>query len=181
MERQNKDLKTRLASSEGFQKPSASLSQLESQNQLLQERLQAEEREKTVLQSTNRKLERKVKELSIQIEDERQHVNDQKDQLSLRVKALKRQVDEAEEEIERLDGLRKKAQRELEEQHEVNEQLQTRIKSLEKDSWRKASRSAAESALKHEGLSSDEEFDSVYDPSSIASLLTESNLQTSSC
>lgn len=41
---QNKDLKTRLASSEGFQKPSASLSQLESQNQLLQERLQAEER-----------------------------------------------------------------------------------------------------------------------------------------
>lgn len=101
-------------------------------------------------------------------------------QLSLRVKALKRQVDEAEEEIERLDGLRKKAQRELEEQHEVNEQLQARIKTLEKDSWRKASRSAAEST-QHEGLSSDEEYDSVYDPSSIASLLTESNLQTSSC
>ncbi|XP_034356978.1 cingulin isoform X2 [Arvicanthis niloticus] len=181
LERQNKDLKSRLASSEGFQKPSASLSQLESQNQLLQERLQAEEREKTVLQSTNRKLERRVKELSIQIDDERQHVNDQKDQLTLRVKALKRQVDEAEEEIERLDSLRKKAQRELEEQHEVNEQLQARIKSLEKDAWRKASRSAAESALKQEGLSSDEEFDSVYDPSSIASLLTESNLQTSSC
>ncbi|XP_027429943.1 cingulin isoform X2 [Zalophus californianus] len=180
LERQNKDLKSRLASLEGFQKPSASLSQLESQNWELQERLQAEEREKTVLQSTNRKLERKVKELSIQIDDERQHVNDQKDQLSLRVKALKRQVDEAEEEIERLDGLRKKAQRELEEQHEVNEQLQARIKTLEKDSWRKASRSAAEST-QHEGLSSDEEFDSVYDPSSIASLLTESNLQTSSC
>uniref|UniRef100_A0A8D1G3W2 Cingulin n=1 Tax=Sus scrofa TaxID=9823 RepID=A0A8D1G3W2_PIG len=181
LERQNKDLKSRLASSEGFQKPSASLSQLESLNRELQERLQAEEREKTVLQSTNRKLERRVKELSIQIDDERQHVNDQKDQLSLRVKALKRQGDEAEEEIERLDGLRKKAQRELEEQHEVNEQLQARIKALEKDSWRKASRSAAESTLQHEGLSSDEEFDSVYDPSSIASLLTESNLQTSSC
>ncbi|KAM9109570.1 cingulin isoform 1-T1 [Megaptera novaeangliae] len=181
LERQNKDLKSRLASSEGFQKPSASLSQLESQNRELQERLQAEEREKTVLQSTNRKLERRVKELSIQIDDERQHVNDQKDQLSLRVKALKRQVDEAEEEIERLDGLRKKAQREVEEQHEVNEQLQARIKVLEKDSWRKTSRSAAESTLQHEGLSSDEEFDSVYDPSSIASLLTESNLQTSSC
>lgn len=181
LERQNKDLKTRLASSEGFQKPSASFSQLESQYQLLQERLQAEEREKTVLQSTNRKLERRVKELSIQIDDERQHVNDQKDQLSLKVKALKRQVDEAEEEIERLDGLRKKAQRELEEQHEVNEQLQARIKALEKEAWRKASRSAAEAALKQEGLSSDEEFDSVYDPSSIASLLTESNLQTSSC
>lgn len=181
LERQNKDLKSRLASSEGFQKPSSSFSQLESQNRELQERLQAEEREKTVLQSTNRKLERRVKELSIQIDDERQHVNDQKDQLSLKVKALKRQVDEAEEEIERLDGLRKKAQRELEEQHEVNEQLQARVKAMEKDAWRKASRSAAESALQHEGLSSDEEFDRVYDPSSIASLLTESNLQTSSC
>uniref|UniRef100_A0A4X2LAH8 Cingulin n=1 Tax=Vombatus ursinus TaxID=29139 RepID=A0A4X2LAH8_VOMUR len=134
LERQNKDLKSRLASSEGFQKPSASLSQLESQNQELQDRLQTEEREKTLLQTTNRKLERRVKELSIQIDDERQHVNDQKDQLSLRVKALKRQVDEAEEEIERLDGLRKKAQRELEEQHEVNEQLQARVKALEKDS-----------------------------------------------
>lgn len=41
---QNKDLKSRLASSEGFQKPNTSLSQLESQNRELQERLQAEER-----------------------------------------------------------------------------------------------------------------------------------------
>lgn len=41
---QNKDLKSRLASSESFQKPNSSLSQLESQNRELQERLQAEER-----------------------------------------------------------------------------------------------------------------------------------------
>lgn len=41
---QNKDLKSRLANVEGFQKPSASLSQLESQNRELQERLQAEDR-----------------------------------------------------------------------------------------------------------------------------------------
>lgn len=31
--------------------------------------------------SSNRKLERKMKELSIQIDEERQHVNDQKDQV----------------------------------------------------------------------------------------------------
>ncbi|XP_028911765.1 cingulin [Ornithorhynchus anatinus] len=180
MERQNKDLKSRLASSEGLQKPSAGLSQLEAQIQQLQERLQAEEREKLTLQSSTRKLERRVKELTIQIEDERQHIHDQKDQLSLRVKALKRQVDEAEEEIERLDGLRKKAQREVEEQHEVNEQLQARIKTLEKEAWRKSALATTESSLKRDLLSSDEEFDN-YDPSSIASLLTESNLQTSSC
>lgn len=44
-------------------------------------------REKTVLQSTNRKLERRVKELSIQIDDERQHVNDQKDQVRMAARA----------------------------------------------------------------------------------------------
>lgn len=38
-------------------------------------------REKNVLLSSNRKLERKVKELTIQIDDERQHVSDQKDQV----------------------------------------------------------------------------------------------------
>ncbi|KAM6294120.1 cingulin [Aegotheles albertisi] len=181
LERQNKELKSRLASSEGLHKPSANVSQLEARLEELQEKLQAEEREKNVLVSSNRKLERKVKELTIQIDDERQHVSDQKDQLSLRVKALKRQVDEAEEEIERLEGARKKAQRELEEQHELNEQLQNRVKALEKEAWRKAARSAADSSLQDDQLSSDEEFDSAYGPSSIASLLNEPNLQTSSC
>ncbi|NWY61522.1 CING protein, partial [Chionis minor] len=181
LERQNKELKSRLASSEGLQKPSSNVSQLEARVEELQDRLQAEEREKSILLSSNRKLERKVKELTIQIDDERQHVSDQKDQLSLRVKALKRQVDEAEEEIERLEGARKKAQRELEEQHELNEQLQNRIKALEKEAWRKAARSAADSSLQDDQLSSDEEFDSAYGPSSIASLLNEANLQTSSC
>ncbi|XP_026543726.1 cingulin isoform X2 [Notechis scutatus] len=181
LERQNKDLKSRLTSNEGLQKSSANVSQLESRIQELQEKLLVEEREKTVLLSSNRKLERKMKEVSIQIDEERQHVNDQKDQLSLRVKALKRQVDEAEEEIERLEAARKKALRELEEQHETNEQLQSRVKALEKDLWRKAARSTAESSLRDDQLSSDEEFDSAYGPSSIASLLTEGNLQTSSC
>ncbi|XP_030320926.1 cingulin [Calypte anna] len=181
LERQNKELKSRLASSEGLHKPSGHVPQLEARLEELQDKLQVEEREKNLLLSSNRKLERKVKELSIQIDDERQHVNDQKDQLSLRVKALKRQVDEAEEEIERLEGARKKAQRELEEQHELNEQLQNRVKALEKEAWRKAARSAADSSLQDEQLSSDEDFDSAYGPSSIASLLNEPNLQTSSC
>lgn len=107
---QNKELKSRLASAEGLQRPSGHVPQLEARVQELQERLQAEERyrppcppcplcppepsaspgptqpmvcrrEKSTLLSSNRKLERKVKELSIQIEDERQHVSDQKDQV----------------------------------------------------------------------------------------------------
>ncbi|XP_043539924.1 cingulin-like [Chiloscyllium plagiosum] len=135
LERQVKDLKIRLSNSEGTLKPNANLSQLESRIRELEDRLQSEERDRSALQASNRKLERKVKELTIQLDDERQQVSDEKDQLTLRVKALKRQVDEAEEEIERLETARKKSLRELEDLHEVNEQLQNRIKSLEKDVW----------------------------------------------
>ncbi|XP_072139430.1 cingulin [Mobula birostris] len=181
LERQNKDLKTRLANSEGNLKPNANLPQLESRIRELEDQLQLEERERSILQTSNRKLERKVKELTIQLDDERQHVSDEKDQLTLRVKALKRQVDEAEEEIERLEAARKKSLRELEEVHEANEQLQSRIKSLEKDVWRKNTRSNMDLKDDDDDLSSDDDFESTFNPSSIKSLITESNLQTSSC
>ena len=52
-------------------------------------------------------------------------------QLSLRVKALKRQVDEGETELERIDGMRRKAQRDMEEQMELKDALQTRVTALE--------------------------------------------------
>lgn len=52
-------------------------------------------------------------------------------QLALRVKALKRQVDEGETELERIDGLRRKAQRDMEEQIELKEALQGRVTALE--------------------------------------------------
>ncbi|XP_078287949.1 cingulin-like [Rhinoraja longicauda] len=180
LERQNKDLKARLANSEGSLKPTANLPQLESRIRELEDRLQSEERERSILQASNRKLERKVKELTIQLDDERQNVSDEKDQLTLRVKALKRQVDEAEEEIERLETARKKSVRELEEVHEVNEQLQSRVKTLEKDVWRKNTRSNV--GLADDDLSSDDDDNErAFNPSSITSLITEKKLQTSSC
>ena len=54
-------------------------------------------------------------------------------QLSLRLKAMKRQVEEAEEEIDRLESSKKKLQRELEEQMDVNEQLQGQLSSMKKN------------------------------------------------
>ena len=51
-------------------------------------------------------------------------------QLNLRLKALKRQMDEAEEEIDRLEHGKKKLQRDLDEQQEVTEQLQSQLKAL---------------------------------------------------
>lgn len=49
------------------------------------------------------------------------------------MKALKRQVDEGEEEVERLEGLRRKAIRDMEEQMEQKEALQTRVTALENE------------------------------------------------
>lgn len=54
-------------------------------------------------------------------------------QLSLRLRAMKRQVEEAEEEIDRLESSKKKLQRELEEQLDANEQLQGQLNTLKKD------------------------------------------------
>lgn len=54
-------------------------------------------------------------------------------QLSLRVKALKRQVDESEGEVERLEGVRRKVLRDLEEQQELQEVLHAKVAALEAD------------------------------------------------
>lgn len=52
-------------------------------------------------------------------------------QMVLRVKALKRQVDESEGEVERLEGLRRKALRDAEEYLEQKDVLQARVSALE--------------------------------------------------
>uniref|UniRef100_A0A3P8SZE4 Cingulin like 1 n=1 Tax=Amphiprion percula TaxID=161767 RepID=A0A3P8SZE4_AMPPE len=132
LERQTKDLKTRVAHLEGSQKSNKEglVSQLENRIQELEERLEGEERERANLQLANRRLERKVKEMMMQVEEEHHSMQDQKDQLNLRLKALKRQMDEAEEEIDRLEHGKKKLQRDLDEQQEANEQLQSQLKAL---------------------------------------------------
>lgn len=54
-------------------------------------------------------------------------------QLSLRVKALKRQLDDSEEEVERLEGVRRKILRDLEEQQELKDVLQAKVSTLENE------------------------------------------------
>uniref|UniRef100_A0A8C1G8R4 Cingulin-like 1 n=1 Tax=Cyprinus carpio TaxID=7962 RepID=A0A8C1G8R4_CYPCA len=135
LERQNKDLKSRITNLERSHKPSKEglVAQLENRIQELEERLEAEEQERGNLQLANRRLERKVKEMMMQVDEEHHSLQDQKDQLNLRLKALKRQMDEAEEEIDRLEHNKKKLQRDLEEQQEANEQLQSQLKALRKN------------------------------------------------
>ncbi|XP_065544488.1 cingulin-like protein 1 isoform X2 [Lathamus discolor] len=135
LERQNKDLKSRILHLEGSYRSSKEglVAQMEARITELEERLENEERDRANFQLSNRRLERKVKELMLQVDDEHLSLTDQKDQLSLRLKAMKRQVEEAEEEIDRLESAKKKLQRELEEQIDINEQLQGQLNTAKKE------------------------------------------------
>uniref|UniRef100_A0A087X5W9 Cingulin b n=1 Tax=Poecilia formosa TaxID=48698 RepID=A0A087X5W9_POEFO len=133
LERQVKELKSRLADMEGQSRPTAGITLLENKIQELEERLRSEEREKTSIQASQRRAERKLKELNATLDQERSQHIEQRDQLTLRVKALKRQLDESEGEVERLEGVRRKVLRDLEEQQELQEALQAKVAALEND------------------------------------------------
>lgn len=178
MERQLRELKSRVSDMEGQSRSAPGVPLLESKIQELEESLRSEEREKNSLLGSQRRLERKLKELNIVLDEERQTHLEQRDQLALRVKALKRQVDEGETELERIETLRRKAQRDMEEQLELKEALQGRVTALETELKRKTQVSMRPT-LDSSALSSDD--DSLYDPTTITSILTESNLQASSC
>ncbi|XP_040562775.1 cingulin-like protein 1 isoform X5 [Gallus gallus] len=139
LERQNKDLRSRILHLESSYRSSKEglVAQMEARITELEERLENEERDRANFQLSNRRLERKVKELMLQVDDEHLSLTDQKDQvekkLSLRLKAMKRQVEEAEEEIDRLESAKKKLQRDLEEQLDMNEQLQGQLNAAKKE------------------------------------------------
>nr|XP_033775780.1 cingulin-like protein 1 [Geotrypetes seraphini]XP_033775781.1 cingulin-like protein 1 [Geotrypetes seraphini]XP_033775782.1 cingulin-like protein 1 [Geotrypetes seraphini]XP_033775783.1 cingulin-like protein 1 [Geotrypetes seraphini] len=135
LERQHKDTKSRLAHFENSYRSNKEglVAQMEERIKELEERLESEERDRSNLQLNNRRLERKVKELMMQVDDEHLSLTEQKDQLGLRLKSMKRQVVEAEEEIDRLESAKKKLQRDLEEQTDVSEQLQSQLNAARKD------------------------------------------------
>ncbi|XP_042362716.1 cingulin isoform X2 [Plectropomus leopardus] len=178
LERQLKEFKSRVADMEGQTRPSPALSLLENKIQELEERLRSEEREKASIQASQRRMERKLKELNATLDQERSQHVEQRDQLSLRVKALKRQVDESEGEVERLEGVRRKVLRDLEEQQELQEALHAKVNALETELKRK-SQHTHRSTLGSSTLSSEDE-DGFYD-TNITSLLNESHLQTTNC
>nr|XP_046199049.1 cingulin-like protein 1 isoform X2 [Oncorhynchus gorbuscha] len=132
LERQNKDLKSRVSHLEGSQRSNQDVvvSRLEGRIQELEGRLEGEERDNINLQQANRKLERKVKEMMIQVDDEHISMQNQNDQLNQRLKTAKRQMDGAEEEIERLENSKRKLQRDLDEQIETNDQILSQLNAL---------------------------------------------------
>merc|ERR1712241_873910 len=99
----------------------------------LEEQLSAEAQERMLAAKSNRKLEKKIKELMMQLEDERRHADQDKEQTekaNTRMKAMRRQLDEAEEETSREKAHRRKAQRELDDYVESNESMNREINNL---------------------------------------------------
>merc|ERR1719444_761767 len=118
LERQNKELKAKLEEVENSNraKAKAAIAALESKVSNLEEQLSAEAQERM-----------------LQLEDERRHADQYKEQnekSNNRIKAMRRQLDEAEEEISREKAHRRKAQRELDDYVESNESMNREINNL---------------------------------------------------
>ncbi|KAM8842886.1 myosin-10 isoform 1-T1 [Synchiropus picturatus] len=135
MERQNKELKAKLAELEGAVKSKfkASITALEAKILQMEEQLEQEAKERGSANKIVRRSEKKLKEVMMQVEDERRHADQYKEQLeksNSRMKQLKRQLEEAEEEATRANASRRKLQRELDDATEANEGLTREVNSL---------------------------------------------------
>ncbi|XP_008413692.1 myosin-10 isoform X1 [Poecilia reticulata] len=135
LERQNKDLRAKLSELEGSVKNrfKASITALEAKIAQLEEQLEQEARERAAANKIVRRTEKKLKEVCMQVEDERRHGDQFKEQLekaNSRMKQLKRQLEEAEEEATRANASRRKLQRELDDATEASEGLSREVHTL---------------------------------------------------
>ncbi|KAL1005872.1 hypothetical protein UPYG_G00065020 [Umbra pygmaea] len=135
LERQNKDLKAKLQEMENQVKSKfkSSITALEGKVAQLEEQLEQESREKQGIAKTMRQKDKKLKDLMIQVEDERKQAEQYKDQAekgNVRMKQLKRQLEESEEESQRITAARRKLQRELDEATEANDAMSREVNSL---------------------------------------------------
>ncbi|XP_074870320.1 myosin-10 isoform X4 [Carettochelys insculpta] len=135
LERQNKELKAKLQELEGSVKSKfkATISTLEAKIGQLEEQLEQEAKERAAANKLVRRTEKKLKEVFMQVEDERRHADQYKEQMekaNARMKQLKRQLEEAEEEATRVNASRRKLQRELDDATEANEGLSREVSTL---------------------------------------------------
>ncbi|XP_076121630.1 myosin-9-like isoform X1 [Alosa pseudoharengus] len=135
LERQNKELKLKLQEMESTVKSKykASITALEAKIAQLEEQLDIETRERQQASKLVRRTEKKLKEVVLQVDDERRSAEQYKDQsekLNSRMKQLKRQLEEAEEEAQRANANRRKLQRELEDATESADAMNREVNTL---------------------------------------------------
>ncbi|XP_055339641.1 myosin heavy chain, non-muscle-like isoform X2 [Paramacrobiotus metropolitanus] len=134
-ERAARELRIKLeeAEAQGRGKLRAQLGQMELQIQNLESQLEAETREKQILSKNVRKQEKRMRELSLQAEDERRNGDQQRDlceKTNQRVKALKQQLEDTEVEYNREREKRRKIQNEYDEAHADKEKLSNELNAL---------------------------------------------------
>ncbi|XP_022529216.2 myosin-10 isoform X3 [Astyanax mexicanus] len=135
LERQNKELKTRLTELEGAVrgKHRMSVAALESKIESMEEQMEQERQERAMANKLVRKTEKKLKEVVMQVEDERRHADQYREQLDKsmgRLRQLKRQLEEVEEENSRTNAQRRKLQRELEEMGDSMQSMNRELNAL---------------------------------------------------
>ncbi|NWW43000.1 MYH9 protein, partial [Pedionomus torquatus] len=135
MERQNKELKIKLQEMESAVKSKykANITALEAKIAQLEEQLDMETKERQAASKQVRRAEKKLKDILLQVDDERRNAEqfkDQADKANLRLKQLKRQLEEAEEEAQRANASRRKLQRELEDATETADAMNREVSSL---------------------------------------------------
>ncbi|XP_006274776.1 myosin-9 [Alligator mississippiensis] len=135
MERQNKELKVKLQEMEGIMKSKykSNITALEAKIAQLEEQLDSETKERQAASKQVRRTEKKLKDILLQVDDERRNAEQFKDQVDkshVRLKQLKRQLEEAEEEAQRANAARRKLQRELEDATETADAMNREVSSL---------------------------------------------------
>ncbi|XP_059214020.1 cingulin-like protein 1 [Centropristis striata] len=127
MERQLRELRLEVEELQSSRVQEDVISRAEARVKDLENNLRTEERNKAVLTNTINKLERRINELSDQMEEEHRIANEQKELMTQRIRSLKRQLNEAEEEASRRDTQYRHTQRELAEERETSGRLQRQL------------------------------------------------------
>ncbi|KAI1884055.1 hypothetical protein AGOR_G00222450 [Albula goreensis] len=170
LDRQNKELKLKLQELEGTVKSKykASIAALEAKIAQLEEQLDMETRERQAASKLVRRTEKKLKEVCLQVDDERRNTEqykDQADKLNSRMKQLKRQLEEAEEEAQRANANRRKLQRELEDATESADAMNREVSSLKSKLRRGDLPFTMRRIVSRAGVESDEESETKSETS----------------
>uniref|UniRef100_A0A3B3UDH0 Myosin-9 n=1 Tax=Poecilia latipinna TaxID=48699 RepID=A0A3B3UDH0_9TELE len=135
LDRQNKELKLKLQELEVTikSKYKSSITSLEARIAQLEEQLDVESKERQQSSRLVRRTEKKLKEVMLQVDDERRNTDQYKDQVdkaNSRMRQLKRQLEETEEELTRANVYRRKLQRDLEDATESADLMNREVSTL---------------------------------------------------
>uniref|UniRef100_A0A8D3BUX0 Myosin tail domain-containing protein n=1 Tax=Scophthalmus maximus TaxID=52904 RepID=A0A8D3BUX0_SCOMX len=137
MDRQLRELRLEVDELQSSRVQEDVVSRAESRAKELESLLRTEERNKAVLTNAIGKLERRINELTDQMEEEHRLSNEQKDLMTQRMRSLKRQLNEVEEEASRKEALHRHTQRELAEERESSGRLQRQLLEQHQQTKRK--------------------------------------------